>query len=110
MFLAISATATTPMTPEPEGICPTRPTASAPSPTAKWPSTEQREDAVNNRDVVAGRMTPDDLSEAQRFAREWDAAHPRETSHPRLNSLPASGKIGVQTRIPGQRQLGEIFK
>ena len=41
-------------------------------------SDETRELAVQNRDVVAGRMTPDDRSEAQRLAREWDAAHPRE--------------------------------
>ena len=38
---------------------------------------EQRENAVNSRDRVANRMTPDDFSEAQRLAREWDAAHPR---------------------------------
>ena len=39
---------------------------------------EARVNAVRGRDDVAGRMTPDDLSEAQRLAREWDAAHPRE--------------------------------
>ncbi len=39
---------------------------------------EARGNAVRGRDQVAGRMTPDDLSEAQRLAREWDAAHPRE--------------------------------
>ncbi len=38
---------------------------------------ERREVAVRGRDLVAGRMTPDDRSEAQRLAREWDAAHPR---------------------------------
>ena len=38
---------------------------------------EARERAVNNRDLAAGQMTPDDLSEAQRLAREWDAAPPR---------------------------------
>ena len=36
-----------------------------------------RDDAVNNRDLAASRLTPDDLSEAQRLARDWDAAHPR---------------------------------
>jgi len=41
---------------------------------------ERREVAVRSRDVVAGRMTPDERSEAQRLAREWDAAHP---PHPR---------------------------
>jgi len=38
---------------------------------------EQREIAVRGRDNVADRMTPEDRSEAQRLAREWDAAHPR---------------------------------
>ena len=38
---------------------------------------EERERAVNNRDLAAGLMIPDQLSEAQRLAREWDGAHPR---------------------------------
>ena len=37
-----------------------------------------RDTAVRNRDLVAGRMTPDQLADAQRLAREWDAGHPRE--------------------------------
>ncbi len=37
-----------------------------------------RDTAVRNRDVVAGRMTPDQLADAQRLTRAWDAAHPRE--------------------------------
>ena len=36
---------------------------------------EQRERTVAARDVVAARMTSADLSEAQRLAREWPAAH-----------------------------------
>ena len=39
---------------------------------------EDRETAVRNRDIVAGRMDPTQIAEAQRLAREWDAAHPRE--------------------------------
>ena len=39
---------------------------------------ESRDDAVQNRDIVAGLMNPTQLAEAQRLAREWDAAHPRE--------------------------------
>ena len=39
---------------------------------------EQRGDAVENRDIVAGRMDPTQIGEAQRLARAWDAAHPRE--------------------------------
>ena len=38
-----------------------------------------REASVKNRDILARRMTPEELSEAQRLARawDWDAAHPR---------------------------------
>ena len=38
---------------------------------------ETRENAVNNREIVAGRTTADQIAEAQRLAREWEAAHPR---------------------------------
>ena len=40
-------------------------------------SSEVTNRAVNVRDQLTNRMTPADLSEAQRLAREWDAAHPR---------------------------------
>ena len=36
---------------------------------------DQRDEAVTDRDAVAEQMTPPDLSEAQRLAREWHAAH-----------------------------------
>ena len=39
-------------------------------------SGEAREPVVTMRDDVAARMTPADLSEAQRRAREWTATHP----------------------------------
>ena len=39
---------------------------------------EARENAAKGRDLAAGDLTPDGLNEAQRLAREWDAAHPRE--------------------------------
>ena len=39
---------------------------------------EARENAVKDSDLAAGRMTPAQLAEAQRLAREWDAAHPRD--------------------------------
>ena len=39
-------------------------------------SGELREGVVSLRDGVAEQMTPADLSEAQRRAREWHAAHP----------------------------------
>ncbi len=37
-----------------------------------------RDLAVEDRDLVADKMTPTQIAEAQRLAREWDAAHPRE--------------------------------
>ena len=37
-----------------------------------------RQHAVEVRDQVAGLMTSTQIAEAQRLAREWDAAHPRE--------------------------------
>jgi hypothetical protein len=37
-----------------------------------------RESSARSRDEVAKRMTPEQIAEAQRLAREWDAAHPRE--------------------------------
>ena len=39
---------------------------------------EQREKAVELRDQIAELMSREDLSEAQRLATEWEAAHPRE--------------------------------
>ena len=39
---------------------------------------EDRESAVEARDQMAEELTPDDLNQAQRLARDWDAAHPRE--------------------------------
>ena len=37
---------------------------------------------VEERDALASRMTSAQIAEAQRLAREWDAAHPREPSSP----------------------------
>ena len=34
--------------------------------------------AVALRDEIASRLTPDQRAEAQRLAREWDEAHPRD--------------------------------
>ena len=39
---------------------------------------EDRERWVQTRDRIVDQLTSEELSEAQRFAREWDAAHPRE--------------------------------
>jgi len=36
-----------------------------------------RERAVQGRDRAAGQMNPTQIAEAERLAREWDAAHPR---------------------------------
>ena len=38
---------------------------------------EDREIAVRSRDRVADGLTPEQIAEAQRLAREWDDAHPR---------------------------------
>ena len=40
-------------------------------------SGEDRDRLVRNRDILAARMTAEQIAEAQRLAREWDAAHPR---------------------------------
>ena len=34
------------------------------------------EEARENRDIIAAKMTPAQIEEAQRLAREWLAAHP----------------------------------
>ena len=41
-------------------------------------SGENRDLAVRHRDDLAAQMTPDQIAEAHRRARAWDAAHPRE--------------------------------
>ncbi len=41
-------------------------------------SGEEREGAVEVRDTASEEMTSAQITEAQRLAREWDAAHPRE--------------------------------
>ncbi len=38
---------------------------------SKFPPGEDRDAAVKNRDIVAKMMTPAQLSEAQKLAREW---------------------------------------
>jgi len=38
---------------------------------------ELREAAVQSRDQMADQLTPAALNDAQRLAREWEAAHPR---------------------------------
>ena len=38
---------------------------------------ETRENAVRLRDLAGDELTPDQIAEAQRLAREWDATHPR---------------------------------
>jgi TPR repeat protein len=40
-------------------------------------------------------MTPEQIAQAQRLAREWDTAHPREPKCFTLNRLSAEGRIGV---------------
>ncbi|MDP6371637.1 MAG: hypothetical protein QF634_03895 [Vicinamibacterales bacterium] len=40
-------------------------------------SGEDRDQGVENRDIIAARMTAEQIAEAQRLAREWDATHPQ---------------------------------
>ena len=41
-----------------------------------WVSLAARELAVADREAVGVRMTPTQIAEARRLAREWEAAHP----------------------------------
>ena len=41
-------------------------------------SGEDRQRSIRGRERAKSRMTPDQIAEAQRLAREWDAAHLRE--------------------------------
>ena len=45
---------------------------------SRLPAGEDRETAVKGRDALADLMTPEQIAEAQRLARAWDAAHPPE--------------------------------
>ena len=38
---------------------------------SKYPPGEDRDKAVKGRDIVAAKMTPAQISEAQKLAREW---------------------------------------
>ena len=55
----------------------------------------------------ATRMTPDQVADAQRRAREWDAAHPRE---PYCPPRPTSGRMGVYTRIVIDKRALEVCR
>ncbi len=46
--------------------------------TASRMTGEGRESIVSDRDRLRAKMTAEQVVEAQRHAREWDAAHPRE--------------------------------
>jgi hypothetical protein len=52
-------------------------------------------------------MTPSQIAVAQRLARVWDAAHPRE---PYCTPLPASGRMGVYTRIVIDKRALEVCR
>ncbi len=38
---------------------------------SRYPPGEDRDDAVEGRDIVAKRMTPAQIAEAEKLAREW---------------------------------------
>ncbi len=60
---------------------------------------EERESAVEGRDNVADWMNPTQIAEAQRLAREWDEAHPREPHctpcQPGVGSMPQHKKLSM---------------
>ncbi|MBD93130.1 MAG: hypothetical protein CL482_02570 [Acidobacteria bacterium] len=45
--------------------------------TASRSTGEDRESAVSARDRVRAKMSAEQVADAQRLAREWDAAHPQ---------------------------------
>ena len=45
---------------------------------SRLPAGEPHDMAVEARDKIASILSPEQIAEAQRLAREWDAAHPRE--------------------------------
>ena len=55
---------------------------------------------VKNRDIFATKMTAEQIAEAQRRAREWDAAHPRDSPPSPLNCLPAHATLGHHGCVP----------
>ena len=59
----------------------------APHLAAAQSSGEDRDRWVRNRDLDAAKMTADQIAEAQRLARAWDAAHPRDSPPSPLNRL-----------------------
>ena len=52
-----------------------------------------RQHAVDGRDRAAGQMNPTRIAEAQRLAREWDAAHP---SNPAQAQTPENDAVRVR--------------
>ena len=42
---------------------------------ANKPPGESRDGSVDNRDIVAAKMTPEQIAEAQKLAREWMEQH-----------------------------------
>jgi len=45
---------------------------------SRLPAGESHDMAVEARDKIASILSPEQIAEAHRLAREWDAAHPRE--------------------------------
>ena len=44
---------------------------------SRFTEEETRNKVTNNRDLLAAKMTSEQVAEAQKLAREWDKAHPR---------------------------------
>jgi TPR repeat protein len=58
------------------------------------------EEAVKNRDIAAGMMTPAQIAKAQRLAREWLEAHP---AHPLGHLDRFGGHYLPTTRLSGEK-------
>ena len=54
-----------------------------------------RQVGEDGRNEIADRMTPDQITEAQRLATAWDAAHPRDPKAPHCTPCPPAIGSGV---------------
>jgi len=64
---------------------------------------EERERAARNRDLVAARMTPAQIAEAQRLAREWRPKTAAATPPPATPQT--SGSIVIQPLLEGRKTI-----
>ncbi len=76
---------------------------------SRLPPGEDRDRAVRNRDIVEGRMTPAQIGEAQRRAREWRPKTSEATVAPPAASRAASmERVDRETVAAIQHNLAEL--